>query len=85
MYFGDDLTDLPRDVEIDGATLDDTQAEADDLAIKETDIYKSEDASKPLENGEHIEDKDVPLQCPRCLASFALDGDLLKHVNKCMD
>ena len=85
MYFGDDLTDLPRDVEIDGATSDDIQADDDDLAIKETDIFKSEDANKTLENGEHIEDKDAPLQCPRCLASFELDGDLQKHVNKCMD
>ena len=27
IYFGDDLTDLPREVEIDGTVLDDTQTE----------------------------------------------------------
>ena len=27
IYLGDDLTDLPRDVEIDGADLDDVQTE----------------------------------------------------------
>ena len=43
MYFGDDLTDLPTDVEIDGATSDDVQAEGDDLETKETDIFKFED------------------------------------------
>ena len=75
-----DFTELPRDVEIDG-DLDggvdepDGQSNAADTTTVNVD--------SPLMGGQNEE----PLECPRCLASFAISrhADLLNHINKCME
>ncbi|XP_072025901.1 uncharacterized protein [Amphiura filiformis] len=87
VYFGDDLTDLPSDVEIDG--MPDEPEDEPDCLIPPT---KGAEALIPTIEGAHLsryhgnkkedgvirdddgddDDDDEPLQCPRCLASFSI-------------
>ena len=87
---GDDLTDLPRDVEIDGLP-EDPQDEPDSPVPEETLIPKIEGAhlsrTHQQQEDDKIQDDDEPLQCPRCLAPFSINkhADLLNHINVCME
>ncbi|XP_072025902.1 uncharacterized protein [Amphiura filiformis] len=80
MYYGDDLTDLPGDVEIDGGVPDEKQEETPDIPINGVDSLTEADT-------EDVDDEEVTssLQCPRCMASFEEDTDFMKHVDKCID
>ena len=88
---GDDLTDLPTDVEIDGVPDESEDVPDGHLptangaeALTPDEVTK---VIKKEEEEEKGEAEDEPLQCPRCLASFAINrhADLLAHINVCMD
>ena len=82
---GDDLTDLPSDVEIDGVPDESEDVPDGQLpTINGAEALTPDEATKAVEKEEA---EDEPLQCPRCLASFSINrhGDLLDHINVCMD
>ena len=81
-YYGEDMPDLPRDVEIDcGGPMDEPDGIPD--VPRDDDDYVGAGNAEAREGGE----EDDPLQCPHCFRGFSVAEveKFMQHTTSCFE